>query len=484
MAIYTTEPASVKEALAGPDAYKWLEAFDNEILNHLHRSTFEFIDRRGAKAGRLVTTKWVMKAKQASDGNISKFKARLVARGFTQKKGIDYFQTYASTARAASWRLLIALATILGWYIAHVDFVAAYLNGILMEVIFAEQPTLLAEFFSRNPDLAKKHNYSPDKAIRIQRPLYGLKQSGYAWQQRVKKEMAALRFFPLQSDPAVYYNPKTGVILASYVDDFLIFSPTEELAKEVVASIGKALEIEDFGEAKWFLGVRIHREGQVTTLAQDVYMDNMVSDLGPAQGHNSRPIHTPIEPSKARAAKPHKGKATIKETFDYASAVSKVAYPVIITRPDAAYTISRWNRYITNPTPEHVEGIARLVKYYRTTRARAVQYSGPAGPANNKLNITAASDSDYAGDLASAKSTTGWIIYAANGPVAWASRLQETVAQSTAEVEYIALNAVTKELAWVRQFLDELGYLIQGPITVKCDNLAAKGWVEEVEMSR
>jgi hypothetical protein len=62
--------------------------------------------------------------------------------------------------------------------------------------------------------------------------------------------MAVLGFFSLQSDPAVYYNPKTGVILTSYVDDFLIFSPTEELAKEVVASIGKALEIEDLGEAK------------------------------------------------------------------------------------------------------------------------------------------------------------------------------------------------------------------------------------------
>jgi hypothetical protein len=63
------------------------------------------------------------------------------------------------------------------------------------------------------------------------------------------------------------------------------------------------------------------------------------------------------------------------------------------------------------------------------------------------ITVTAASDSDYAGDLASAKSTTGWIIYAANGLVAWASWLQETVAQSTAEAEYITLNAVTKELA-------------------------------------
>jgi hypothetical protein len=101
IAIYTTEPAFVKEALAGPDAYKWLKAFDNEILNHLHCGTFEFIDRREVRASQLVTTKWVIKAKQASDGNISKFKVRLVACRFTQQKGIDYFQTYASTARAA-----------------------------------------------------------------------------------------------------------------------------------------------------------------------------------------------------------------------------------------------------------------------------------------------------------------------------------------------------------------------------------------------
>src|SRR5208282_4442402 len=97
------------------------------------------------------------------------------------------------------------------------------LNGILNEEIYIEQFELLKEFFNDNPDLTREFVYSQDKVIKLELPLYGLKQSGRSWQQKAKKELAKLGFSPLKSDSAIYRNEKTGVILASYMDDFLIF---------------------------------------------------------------------------------------------------------------------------------------------------------------------------------------------------------------------------------------------------------------------
>jgi len=99
----------------------------------------------------------------------------VVARGFTQQKGIDYNETFASTARSASWRVLIALTAIHGWIVWQADFITAYLNGILDEEIYIEQFELLKEFFDDNPGLAHEFAYSQDKVIKLELPLYGLK---------------------------------------------------------------------------------------------------------------------------------------------------------------------------------------------------------------------------------------------------------------------------------------------------------------------
>ena len=92
---------------------------------------------------------------------------------------------------------------------------------------------LLEQFFAKNPELTEKHGYARDKIIKLVKLLYGLKQAGNAWQKKVRELLARRGFEPLVSDDAVYVNRKTGVIVASYIDDFLLFGPNEKALKDL-----------------------------------------------------------------------------------------------------------------------------------------------------------------------------------------------------------------------------------------------------------
>ncbi|RYP10891.1 hypothetical protein DL764_000327 [Monosporascus ibericus] len=220
----TDDGPSLKEAMEGPEREMWLKVIFTEIKENLSRGTFNFIPLdKGRTRGYLIDTKWVLKKKYTSIGELDKFKARICAKGFIQRKGIDYNETAASTVRAVHWRILMALAAYLGWHILQIDFIVAYLNGNLKEDIYIKQFPILKEYFDTYPEDRQKYQFSPKKVIKLMNPLYGLKQAGAAWQERVRGILAKQGFHPLISDDAIYFNPKTGSVIASYVDDFLLF---------------------------------------------------------------------------------------------------------------------------------------------------------------------------------------------------------------------------------------------------------------------
>lgn len=156
---------------------------------------------------------------------LDKYKARIVARGFTQTPGVDFNETSSTTARSASWRTLMALAALNNWYILQADFISAYLAGDLKETIYMKQFPGLKEFFGENEKLARKLDYTRNSIIKLSRPLYGLKQSGNCWQAKIRSIMSNYEFSHLASENAIYHNKATRIIVASYVDDFLLIGP-------------------------------------------------------------------------------------------------------------------------------------------------------------------------------------------------------------------------------------------------------------------
>ncbi|RYP44694.1 hypothetical protein DL769_011501 [Monosporascus sp. CRB-8-3] len=309
---------TLKEAMKSPEREMWLKAIFTEIRENLSRGTFKFTLFGEVAQGHLIDAKWVLRKKYTSTGELEKYKARICARGFTQRKGIDYNETAASTARAVHWRILMALAALLGWYILQIDFIAAYLNGKLKEDIYMKQFPMLKEYFDTYPKDRETHGFSPERVIKLMNPLYGLKQAGAAWQERVREILAKQGFRPLTSDDAIYHDPKTGNVIASYVDDFLLFGPDRQRLKDIAKKIAEDVPVKDLGDADWYLGVRIVRSSPTgdVRLDQQQYIEKSLKSVGLDE---MRKEPTPFVKDHLKHAVRHDGVAGKEETFEYAS---------------------------------------------------------------------------------------------------------------------------------------------------------------------
>ena len=159
------EPRNLAEAKSCPDWLLWEKAIKEELSTLKDAGTWELVD--APEGVNIVGSKWVFHAKKDATGNVVHFKARLVAQGFLQIPGVDYFDTFAPVACLASIRAILAIATMEDYEIHQIDIKGAYLNGILTsnEVIFMKQP----------PGYATE---TPGKVCQLKKTLYGLKQSG------------------------------------------------------------------------------------------------------------------------------------------------------------------------------------------------------------------------------------------------------------------------------------------------------------------
>jgi len=180
-----------------------------------------------------------------SDGNIAQFKARLVAKGCQQKGEVDYSETYAPVVRHASLRLLFSLAVKYDLDIDHMDAVSAFLQGELSEKIYVTQP----EGF----EIKNKEHY----VYRLNKAIYGLKQSGRAWNNKLHSVLLDIGLQRSSRDHCVYYdvNKRKIIIVAAYVDDLLIFTNDAEEKKRLKQELMKRFKIKDLGPIKNCLGI-------------------------------------------------------------------------------------------------------------------------------------------------------------------------------------------------------------------------------------
>jgi len=468
---------SFREAMESNERQSWIEAMFREIQVNLDKGTLRFCHPSEAPDSHLIDAKWVLRKKYLSTGQLDKFKARVVARGFTQRKGIDYNETRASTARSAAWRILMALSALKGWYVYQIDFVAAYLNGDLRERIFMKQFPMLAEFFEARQDLARKANYCKDAIIELKNPLYGLKQAGAEWQRKAREIMRQFGFEPLKCDNAVYHNSKNGDVVASHVDDFLLCGPDKDRLTKLISGVTEVIEIDDLGEADWYLGVKIFR----TSPTGDVRLDQqqyLLRTLEACGFTDSRSVATPFEPGMMTATEQYEGSTGRDETSEYAQIVGRYNFSAYILRPDISFAVSTWARFMSNPSPEHIQGVKRVPRYIKGTTGRGLLYKrNHRHKEYNELGLFGAVDSSFASCPDTAKSVTGYVFFMAGCPITWLSKLQPVVTRNTTDAEYVAVNEAAGEAAWIRNFLEELCLMPKGPITILEDNTGAIDWV-------
>jgi Reverse transcriptase (RNA-dependent DNA polymerase) len=441
-----SEPASLEEALASDQADRWREAIEEEYSSLLANDTWTL--ERPPPGVHPIPVKWVFKLKLDSAGNIERYKARLVAKGFRQREGIDYNEVFAPVSKYTTLRAILAIAAFHDLEIHQLDIKTAFLNGALEETIYCLQPP--------------GYEQPGGLACRLNKSLYGLKQAPRAWHARLSTELAALGYTESSADPALFIKPGIKpVYLLTYVDDILMITMDTTELSNTKTKIMATFDARDLGPATYFLGMDLRRNRAARTifLGQHRLTADLLSKYGM---DDSKPLGTPLRLSTKLTAD-----GEPLEASRYAQLVGSLMYLSICTRPDISQAVGALARYMTKPTSTHWQAAKGVLRYLNGTSTYGIIFGG-----NASLDLMAYCDADYAGDLDSRRSTTGYVFILNGGAISWSSRLQQTVAVSTTEAEYMAAAAAIKEALWLRSLLHSL-HLDIPTININADSQGA-----------
>ena len=294
--------------------------------------------------------KWILKKKMKAEGSIDKYKARLVIKGYKQKEGLDYFDTYSPVTRISSMRTLIVIAAIHTLEIHQMDVKTTFLNGDLDEKIYMEQP----EGFII-PGQEKKF-------YRLVKSLYGLKQALMQWHEKFDSVMMTNGFKINECDKCVYVkNTEHGfVILCLYVDDILIMGSNNEVIKTTKEMFNNKFDMKDLGVANVILGIKISKTSDELILSQSHYIEKILKKFKQNYSSPMR-IHVDVNLHLSK----NNGKCLSQQ--EYAQAIGNLMYVMNCTRPDIAYAVNKLSRYTSNSGLDHWKAIVRVLRYLKYT---------------------------------------------------------------------------------------------------------------------
>lgn len=274
------------EARRRPDWPKWEEAIRKELKGLEASGTWRLVKR--PPDTNVVDLKWVFRIKKNAAGELDKYKARLVARGFTQIYGMDYYETYSLVARLSSFHLLMAIAARNGWTLDNFDFDQAFLNSTLGddEIIYLEQPPRYQTKDRRN------------WVWRLLKSLYGLKQGSKNWYNAMHRALSELGFTRSEADHGVFFKRvgKDIIILAVHVDDGMVTGNNAMLIKKFKEDINKKYKITDLGPVYSLLGFKITRDlaNKTISLSQMAYIEAIITKYN---FNDLKPSAIPMDPS-------------------------------------------------------------------------------------------------------------------------------------------------------------------------------------------
>ncbi|KAK2069817.1 hypothetical protein P8C59_004364 [Phyllachora maydis] len=408
-------PTTYKQVLKLPrdERSKWLEAITKEFIQLLELGVFKFLPRSLLPSNcKLNTCRNVLKVKKDAKNRPIKYKSRLVARGFIQVEGLDYTITYASTR--------------------------AFLNSALREEIYMEIPKGLLDLAASNKAIYKlllKYSYNPStpNIIKLSKALYDL---------------------------GVFYNAKTCHFIVTYIDNCLFIGPNIGYITDLKKRLNKVYAIADLGPAAYFLG----------------YVEEAVSPFNLA---DSKPISILLQPgllsrSLNRPTKSHLNAAKnlfkyLNSTKDYSICFSYNGNTVADLRPklsNSSNTTTKLSRdFHSKEGPRPLTTTSTTIVDSRNSKG-----GSRTSIINSSLVPIGFSDSDFAGDKATSKSTYGYLYKLAGRPISWKTKRATTIALSTLEAETDGLTEAIREVQWIIGLFSELHRPIDYPITLYRDN--------------
>lgn len=404
------DPISFSQAMNSVNANDWFNAMKEELDSMDKNHVWDLVDLpQGVKP---IGSKWVYKTKRNSKGEIERYKTRLVAKGYTQREGIDYNETFSPVSSKDSLRIIMALVAHFNLELHQMDVKTAFLNGDLDEEVYMVQP----QGFIPND---KSH-----MVCKLRKSIYGLKQSSRQWFVKFNKVILSFGFTANTVDRCIYLKISGSkfMILALYVDDILLATNDLGMLHETKKFLSSNFEMKDMGEAAYVLGIEIHRDRSkgMLGLSQKSYISKILERFGMK---NCTPGPSPIVKGDKVSSKQCPQNEVEKRQMSgvpYTSAIGSLHYAQTCTRPDIAYAVELLSRYQSNPGMEHWKRVKKILRYLQGTKDYMLTYRR-----SDSLEIVGYSDADWGGCQDSRKSTTGVIFLLADGAITWRSIKQK-----------------------------------------------------------
>ena len=259
------EPKKVDEALEDTD---WINSMHEEHHQFIRNDVWELVPR--PQGFNVIGTKWIFKNKFDEHGTIIRNKLRLVAQGYTQVEEVDFDETFVHVARLESIQILLAIACHLNFKLYQMDVKSAFLNVMLQEEVYVEQPKGFVD------------PYKPNDVYKLKRALYGLKQAPQAWYDKLTSYLTKNEFKRGNADSTLFIrkDKKHFVVAQVYVDHIVFGYIDENLATSFADEMKKMFEMSMMGELTYFLGLQMKQIDKGIYINQAKYAKNLIKRFG------------------------------------------------------------------------------------------------------------------------------------------------------------------------------------------------------------
>lgn len=398
-----------------------------------------------------IGCKWLYTIKFHSNGEIARYKSRLVALGNRQKEGLDYTDTFAPVIKPTTICMLLKLAASTQMEVHQMDVSNAFLHGDLEEEVYMKIPPGFEVSDSSKVCLLKKS-------------IYGLKQSPRCWFSKLSTALKTYGFVQTKADYSHFsYLKEAGVELhiLIYVDNFILACNSLPHLQRFKEYLSTYFKMKDLGKLKYFLGIEVARASAGFFLSQRKYCLDIITETGLL---GAKPAPVPMELN-------HKLSLAVGEQLTdplpYRRLIGRLIY-LTFTRPELCYSVHVLSQFMKAPVQAHWDAAVRVVQYLKGCPGQGILLRS-----TSNMELTAYCDSDHGACPLTRRSLSAYIVLLGSSPISWKTKKQDTVSMSSAEAEYRAMAYTLKELKWLKELLQSFGIGHDNPMKLYCDSKAA-----------
>jgi hypothetical protein len=428
----------------------WLKAEADEWAGLWEKGVFKQWSRSDLLPNdRVFTSRYVYKIKRsAKTGEAYRFKARMIVRGFQMEKGVDYVDNFSPTPGLAVARLMMSIAIANDMELHKIDIEQAFLQADKLD------EGVNGRYFI-NPPAGSPEAGNKDVVYEVLKPLYGSPSSPRALHKTMDAYFKSEGFDTIGFEESVWVRPAGGkycedIYVSAHVDDCLLSCKSANVMSKFKKDLLDRFAGTNEGEVTEYLGCELVRDRKARTgqLVQAGYAERVLRAFDMWESH---PVATPLDPNTRLSKLDCPTVVNPHVHRKYRSIVGCISYLVNMTRPDLAFSFSQLSKFLQCPGDTHLAAAYRVLAYVRGTVNQGINFHDPGIGKRNILSGWV--DSDFASDIDTRKSVTGYLLSLNGGPISWKAARQGGVTLSSSEAEFVAASQAGKEVLYLRALL-------------------------------